>query len=209
MSLTYRSVKGSPLSSSEADGNTTHFDTKTKDGWADIVSELYLRNGPSSPSVAQYKSGIYLYEFTSANTLEVFSNFHIPHTWKAGTMLYPHIHFTTVSNETGVVRWGFEYTSARRHDSSGFTTFGNTQTLTVDFTIPSNSADKHFVCEVPELGGIDGTNLEVDGMVLMRIYREAAHVNDTFPDSVFGITADLHIEVDRVATPNRAPNFYS
>jgi hypothetical protein len=209
MTIVYRSVKGVDLVPSEVDGNFSELDTRTAEGWADIVSELYLRGGPSSPSVAQYKSGIYLYELMPNDTLEVFSNFHIPHTWKPGTMLYPHIHFTTSSNEAGVVRWGFEYTWARRHDSSGFKTFPATQTISVDFTIPANSADTHFVCEAPNLGGIDGTNIEVDAMVLMRIYREGAHENDTFPDSVFGITADLHIEVDRQATPNRAPNFYA
>jgi hypothetical protein len=209
MTIIYRSSKGVDLVPSEVDGNFSELDTRTAEGWADIVSEMYLRNGPSSPSVAQYKNGIYLYEFTATDTLEVFSNFHIPHGWKPGTMIYPHIHFTTSSNETGVVRWGFEYTWARRHESSSYTTFPATQTLTVDFTIPANSADKHFVCEVPDLAGIDGTNIEVDSMIMMRIYREAAHINDTFPDSVFGITTDVHIEVDRQATPNRAPNFYA
>jgi hypothetical protein len=44
-------------------------------------------------------------------------------------------------------------------------------------------------------------------MVLCRIYREGAHVNDTFADSIWGITADLHIEVDKASTPFRAQNF--
>jgi len=34
------------------------------------------------------------------------------------------------------------------------------------------------------------------------------HANDTFVGSVWAITSDLHTEVDRAATPNRAPNFY-
>ncbi len=201
--------KGSTLDTNELDGNFNDLATRTNAGWADIVSELYIRGGPASPTVTVFKGGIYLYEFMPADTLEVFANFHIPHTWKAGTMVYPHVHFVTTSNATGVVRWGFEYTLARRHDSTGQVTFGATQTISVDFTIPSNSADKHFVCEAPNLGGIPGTNLEVDAMILMRIYREGSHVNDTFADSVWGITADCHIEIDRAATPNRAPDFYS
>lgn len=209
MTIIYRSVKGTDLDPAEVDGNFADLATRTADGWADIVSEFYTRGGPASPGVSVFRNGIYLYEFTNSDTLEAFSNFHIPHAYKPGTMMYPHVHFSVTSNNSGVVRWGFEWTFARRHDSTGQITFGNTATLYKDFTVPANSAYTHFVAEVDDLAGIPGTNIEVDGMVLMRIFREAAHVNDTFPDSVWAITADLHIEVDRQATPFRAPNFYT
>ena len=207
MAITYRSVKGTDLTPSEVDANFSTLDARTGSGWMDIVAELYTRGGPASPVPTAFRNGIYLYEFTPADTLEVFSNFHIPHAWKLGTMLYPHLHFTCTSNNSGVVRIGFEYTLARRHDDAGTTTFGATQTLYKDFTITANSAYEHFVAEVDDLAGIDGSTLNVDGMVLMRIFREGAHVNDTFPDSIWGITADLHIEVDKQSTPFRAPDF--
>jgi hypothetical protein len=207
MTITYRATKGTDLTPSEVDGNFSDLELRTADGWADIVAELYTRGGPSSPVPTTYKGGIYLYEFTPTDTLEVFSNFHIPHTWKLGSMLYPHLHFVTTSNATGVVRIGFEYTYAQRTGGGSGDLFGNTSTIVIDFTIPSNSADKHFVVEAPDLGGIPGTTLDVDGMVLCRIYREGAHVNDTFADSIWGITADMHIEVDKASTPFRAQNF--
>lgn len=208
MTITYRAVKGTELSHNEVDANFSTLDTRTASGWADIVSDMYTRGGPSSPSINLYKGGIYLYEFNSSDTLEVFANFHIPHSYKVGTMVYPHVHFVTTSNASGVVRWCFEYTVAKRNESGTGNTFGSTTTIAVDYTIPANSADIHLVCEAPEGGGIPSTQMEVDGMILTRVYREAAHVNDTFSASVFGITCDVHIEVDRVATPSRAPNFY-
>lgn len=209
MTITTRSGKGSPLTYAEMDANLSQFDTKTADGWADIVSELYTRTSPQAAGVNLFRDGIYLYEFDVDGLREVFANFHIPHAWKASTMVYPHMHFSVNTNSSGVVRWNFEYTGARRHDSGSSTIFGATQTISVDFTIDANSAHEHFVCEAPQDGGIAGTNLEVDAMILMRVYRDPTHPNDTFPDSVFGITADCHIEVDRAATPNRAPNFYA
>ena len=207
MTITYRATKGAALTHNELDGNFADLDSRTADGWADIVAELYTRGGPASPVPTSYKGGIYLYEFTPGDTLEVFSNFHIPHSWKLGTMLYPHFHFATTSNATGVVRIGFEYTLAQRTGGGSNDRFGATQTITVDFNIHANSADVHFVCEAPDLGGIPGTTLDVDGMVLCRIFREGAHVNDTFPESIWGITADMHIEVDKASTPFRAQNF--
>jgi len=209
MAITLATIKGAPLSLAEADGNIGDLDGRTAAGWADIVSELYYRDSPATPTASQYKGGIYLPEFLTGQTMEAFATFHVPHTWKPGTMLYPHMHFVTASNAAGVVRWGFEYTWARRHDSTGQTAFQTTQTLSLDFTIAANSADKHFVAEMPEGQGITGTNLEVDAVILMRVFREGAHGNDTFGASAFGICCDLHIEVDRAATPSRAPDFYS
>ena len=203
------SGKGAPLTPTEADGNLTTLETRTGDGWADIVVELFIRDSALAPIGTLYKGGIYLWAFPVNDVREAFANFHMPHAWKPGTMIYPHMHFTTASNASGVVRWAFEYTWARRHDSTGQITFQDVQTIYVDFTIPSNSADTHFVCEAPQDGGIAGTNLEVDAIILMRVYRDGTHVNDTFPDSVLGITCDIHHEVDRHATPQRAPNFYA
>jgi hypothetical protein len=201
--------KGSPLTPAEADTNIQTLEVRTGDGWADIVSELIIRDTPLAPIGILYKGGIYLWEFPTQDLREAFANFHVPHTWKPGSMIYPHVHFTTASNLAGVVRWGFEYTWARRHDSTGQIAFPAVQTIYVDFAIPANSADTHFVCEAPEGLGIAGTGLEVDSMILMRVYGDGLHANDTFAASVLCITADLHHEVDRYATPRRAPDFYT
>jgi len=200
---------GAPLTPGEADANIQTLEVRTGDGWADIVSELIIRDTPSAPIGTVFKGAIPLWEFPTNDMREAFVNFHIPHSWKPGTMVYPHVHFATASNLSGVVRWAFEYTWARRHDSTGQRTFMAVQTIYVDFTITANSADEHFVCEAPQDGGIAGAGLEVDSMILMRVYRDGLHVNDTFPASVLGITADLHYEVDRYATPSRSPDFYT
>jgi hypothetical protein len=209
MALTKRLVKGTPLTNTEHDGNIDHFDLKTKDGWADIVSELIIRDSPAAPISTAFRGGIYLWGFPHDDQREFFANFHIPHAWKPGTMLYPHVHFTTTSNASGVVRWAFEYTWARRHDSTGQITFPATSTIYVNFTIDANSAYEHFVCEAPQGSGIVGTDLEVDSMILMRCYRDCTDPADTFNEYALGITMDLHHEVDRHSTPNRAPNFYT
>lgn len=208
MTITRRIVKGSRLTNAEGDANLDHFDLKTKDGWFDIVSEFYTRGGPAAPGVSQFIGGIYLLEFSDTDTLEAFANFHIPHAYKPGTMIYPHVHFSVQGNNAGTVRWGFEYTFARSAASTGQTAFPATQTIYIDYAVPANSAYKHFIAEAAQGAGIPDTDIEVDGMILARVFREPAHANDTFVGSVWAITSDLHTEVDRHATPNRAPNFY-
>jgi len=209
------SGKGGPLSPSEADANLDLLNDRTGDGWFDIVSEFFTRGGPAAPGVSQFIGGIYLLEFSDTDVLEAYANFHVPHSYRRNTMIYPHVHFAVKANGSGTVRWGVEWTFARRHDSTGQIRFGNTQTIYIDFAVPNNSGEYngqnpiHFVAEAPQNFGIPGDNIEVDGMIMCRIFRDPAHPNDTFVGSAWAITSDLHIEVDRHSTPNRAPNFYA
>jgi hypothetical protein len=203
-------AKGAPLTPAQADGNLNLLETRTGDGWFDNVSQLYLRDTEFSADPAPFVGGISLRRFIPGEMREAFVEFHIPHTWKPGTMMYPHVHFTILSSAAGTVRWGFEYIFARTQRSDAFTQYpATTTTLYIEQVISSNSERTHFVVESPEGQGIPGTNLEVDGMILARIFRDGGHANDTFNDDVFGITVDLHTEIDRYSTLFRFPPFYT
>jgi hypothetical protein len=202
--------KGAPLTPTEADANMNLLETRTGDGWFDNVSQLYLRDTADSADPAPFVGGISLRRFVPGEMREAFAEFHIPHTWKPGTMMYPHVHFTILSSGSGTVRWGFEYIFARTQRSNAFTQYpATTQTIYLEQVIDANSERTHFVVEAPQGQGIPGTDLEVDGMILVRVFRDGAHVNDTFEQDVFGITVDLHTEIDRYSTPFRFPPFYT
>ncbi len=207
--LVTRTGKGGRITTAEMDANLNEIDRRSKAGWRDLVADMTARGGANSPTLALYSGGIYLYEFVTNDTQEVFANFHVDHDFERGTMLYPHVHFTTQSALAGVVRWGFEYTWARRNASTGQRVFPATTTSYSEFSVPANSQGLHMVAELAEGAGIDGTDIEPDVMIMMRIFRDGQHANDTFDASVFGITVDLHYQADRLTTPNRAPDFYA
>lgn len=173
-------------------------------GWRDLTSELFTRGGAASPSIAQFRNGIYLYAFPSNQMKEVFVQFHIDHDYKLGSNLYPHIHWAAnTTTATGNVRWGFEYSVAKGH---GQQAFGATTIIYSSYTFTSNQQYIHHVSEVSDGDAISGANIEPDSVVLMRIFRDVD--NDNFADTVFGITADIHYQADRYCTKNKAPNFY-
>lgn len=208
MSIVYRNVKGSPLTHSEVDGNFSDLDVRTAAGWRDMVCGMETRSGPSQPPLTNFRNGIYLFAFSPTDIMEGFATAHIDHDYKLGTMLYPHVHWSTTSTATGKVRWGFEYTFAQRHDDTGVKTFGPSQTVYVEQQA-DGEAYKHYVAESPEGQGIPGTGINVDTVILFRVFRDATHANDTFPDQAFAFTFDLHYECVRYATPHRSPNFFS
>jgi hypothetical protein len=202
--------KGAPLTPTEADANLNVLQLRTGDGWFDNVSQLYLRDTEFSADPAPFIGGISLRRFIAGEMREAFAEFHIPHIWRPGTMMYPHVHFTILSSAAGTVRWGFEWCFARTQRSSAFTRYNETTAVIyLEQEIDANSERIHFVTEAAEGQGIPPESLEVDGMLLARLFRDGGHANDTFNQDVFGITVDLHTETDRYSTPFRFPPFYT
>ena len=205
MTLTRRLIKGAPLTYAEADGNVDTFDERTRQGWRDNVVELTVRNGPSDPQFTVFRGGILLPAFVHTDLQSGFGNFHIDHDYAPGTALYPHVHWAVDSDLIGTVRWGFEWTYAKGHQQMAF---GPTQTIYVEQTT-TGTPYMHYVSEVSDANAIPATNIETDGFILMRVFRDATHPNDTFDDQVFGIAIDLHYQVSQAATPYKAPNFFT
>lgn len=207
MTITLRTVKGSRLTNAEADGNFTDL-TGRVEGWNDLVQDVVVRIGSANvPTVSNVRDGIYAYAFDPDTMNECFSNFHLGHDYIPASMVYPHVHWTLNTTSTGVVRWGVEYTWARRHDSTGTTHFGASNTLYIETTIDANHQYGHMVNESAEGNGIPGSTMEVDSIIMCRFFRDAAHVNDTFPDPVFLLSVDIHYESLVKTTPSRFPPF--
>jgi hypothetical protein len=210
MAIITRNGKGSELTYTELDGNFTQLDTRTIDlGWRDLIMGVDVKNtGANIPTLQNFRDGIFLWGFDPDSNQEVYCQAHIDHDYAMGTVMYPHVHFSVNVTNTGTVRWGIEYTLARRHDSTGQTHFPASTTVYVEHDVDGDPY-AHYVAEVSLANTIPATHLEVDTVILFRVFRDASHVNDTFPGTAYLITTDIHYQVDRYATLNKAPNFYA
>lgn len=192
--------------------NTTKFgvNNTTTYGWRDNTAAFIAKgSGANNPSWGVFRNGIYGYTFSASTMQEVWANFHVDHDYAAGTVLYPHIHWSPTTTSTGTVRWGIEYTVAKGHQQGASSTFGTTTTIYVEQVISTNSQYQHFVSEVSLADAIPSTNVEPDTVIMVRFFRDANHANDTFPDTVVGIFGDLHYQVNTLSTINKSPNFYA
>jgi len=175
------------------------------EGWDDITADLSAGKavGANAPTWATFRNGISAYEFSAGTMNELWITFHIKHDYADGTKVYPHIHWgVNTTTATGTVRWGMEYTVAKGHDQAAFPA---TTTIYLEYTFTENKQYQHFVTEATDAQAFSA--FEADTLILMRIFRDAAHANDTFADTVFGFTADIHFQTDRQSTPNRSPPF--
>lgn len=176
-------------------------------GWTDYLSSLSSGKtaGSSVPTWSTFRDGIKGFAFSPTGGDEIWISFHINHDFKLGTAIYPHVHWSPNTTSTGTVRWGVEYTAAKGHQQSNF---GSSNTIYIEQTVGSADQYGHYIAESSDGDAISSDELEVDALVLMRIFRDGSHVNDTFPDDVFGFFVDLHVQIDRFSTLNKSPNFY-
>lgn len=204
MTIVLRVSKGEELTHSELDGNFSDLDARTHTGWRDNVVQLSLRGGPTEPSMQQFRDNIYMLAFSQFDVQEGFASFHIDHDYALNTNLYPHIHWSCNTSAIGTVRWGFEYSIAKGHQQQAFP---SPTTVYVEQTT-DGTPYKHYIAEVSDLNSISGAGIEPDTIILLRVFRDATHINDTLDAQAFGICLDLHYVVDKAATKNKRPNFY-
>lgn len=209
MDLITRQGKGSALTPAEHDQNMGEMERRTGAGWFDVPMEVTVPVGATdTPTWTEFEDGFGLYAFEPNFLNACRADIHLNHDYRSATMIYPHFHWTTNVDASGVVRFGLTWKYARRADSpSGVVRFTAPQTIYVEYSVSAGQVGYHFVSEPADGNGILHPDFEVDGMVLCRFFRDGAHPNDTFPGNVFLIKADAHCETDTIATPLRFPPF--
>lgn len=169
-------------------------------GWADKEAPLTAGKIPPSgaPTWSTFIDGINAYKFSATATNSIQISFHLPHDLKMsmteadGTVtpakLYPHFHFSSDGTDTGVVRFGVEYTYARGYSVDEFPA---STTIYIE-QAASGTALTHQIAETTDANAIADANFEIDGIIMMRVFRDGSHANDTCTDGIFIVTVDCH-----------------
>lgn len=138
--------------------------------------------------------GVFLWMFSPSTEQEVYFTIQIPHSYKVGTTLYPHVHWTTTTGTpsgTDVV-WGLEYTVMKIGGN-----FGNTTLITSNTVIPlignPSGTNQHLITAFP---AISGNGIEISTILVCRLYRAATDSRDTFAQTVGLLGFDIHYESD-------------
>lgn len=143
------------------------------------------------------------YAFNRGDGIQV--AFHVRHDIKPGSLMYPHVHWSTDGVGSGDVEWVIEYEYAKGHNQEAFAA----QTSITLVQTASGTAWQHMITEASDAQAF--TAPEVDSLILMKVSRGST--SDTYPNTgtggVFGLYVDIHYQRDRFGTPNKAPDFYA
>lgn len=172
--------------------------------WFDMTTDLSSGRsvGANAPTWTTFRDGLAAYAFSAGTMNELFVVFHVNHDAAIGEVFYPHIHWATNTTNTGVVRWGIEYSIAEGHNTMDFPA---SSTIYLEDTIAADAQYQHRIIECSDAQAI--TMPDVDSLIMMRVFRDAAHVNDTFAPQAFGLTVDIHYQRNKFGTINKSPDF--
>ncbi len=181
-------------------------------GWIDLPLPLTSRNtGTFAPTYSIWNggtagtTGMYAYEFigTGSTIKELFAEVHIPHDYTPGTGVYFHVH--TLHNTavpSGNFTIFFNYTYAGPPSNGLVYKAFNPTTTTTSVTVAAGQQYAHQIVEIAS--PVLSSSLEVDGVILLRIYRNPADATDNFTGSVWILFADCHINVSKFSTLYRS-----
>lgn len=177
-----------------ADGTLTWAGDGTT--WEDLqVPGLSMRlAGSNDPTLTTFVGATKIYAFAdeAVNEEEVYFTVQIPHAYKEGSSIYPHIHWAPEDGAGGNVRWALEYNWMNVTDQ-----FTGSTTLTVDAAAGS-TAKAH---RLSSWSAITGTSKTISSILVCRLYRNSSHGNDTYTGkSAFLLQVDFHIERDAVGS---------
>lgn len=140
-------------------------------------------------------SGPQIWYFRNNEGNEVMSfTVQLPHSWKEGTAIYPHLHWSPRATKTGNVEWIFEYTWAN-YDSETPEVFPAISTSTVIATGPF-TANTHRITSLTDGSGLDATGKLISSILICRIWRNSSRSNDTYSDDAGLLFLDFHYQLD-------------
>ena len=113
-----------------------------------------------------------------------FFNSEVPHAYDEGTDIEPHIHICGSNNDTGVIRFGIEYTFTNIGD-----TFPTTQTIYKEYTMPGVGY-QHILLS---FGLLNCSGKRISSINCVRVFRDGEHANDTYTGKIYLVKVSSHI----------------
>ncbi|MEI6508916.1 MAG: hypothetical protein WCO54_10550 [Bacteroidota bacterium] len=154
--------------------------------------------GVSSGGTAFKKNGlsqgVFLYMFSPTDEQELYFTVQLPHGYKVGSDIYPHVHWTTSTGTpsgTDVV-WGLEYSVTPVGSSYPSTTILTANSVISAIGTPTGTG-QHLITS---FSPISGSGLGISTVLVCRVFRSATSTSDTFVNEVGILGIDFHIEKD-------------
>lgn len=138
--------------------------------------------------------GVYLWFFSSSSEQELYFTAQIPHSYKVGSALFPHVHWTTVTGTpiNSNVVWGLEYSVIAIGGTFPYTSTVRATSIIGGITSISGTG-QHLISAFES---IPGSNLGISTVICCRLYREVSNNGDTFGNEVGLLGFDIHYEKD-------------
>lgn len=159
-----------------------------------VPPAMTVKDLSKGPNYVDYKGG-YVMDFSAGSDKFVKFNIQLPHGYKVGSELRPHVHWAAPDANSGVVRWQLSYSWANIHSA-----FPTPTPITLDADTPEE-ADVH---NVSNFSALSGTGKVVSSMLICELGRLGTE--DTYASSAYLLEFDVHVKLVTVGTQIEYPS---
>ena len=177
-----------------ADGSLSYVGNATR--WDDLkvpVNSVKINKTIDPPTWGVFLGDLALLWFRSGKSDDVLFNLQMPHGWKEGTRIYPHVHWTTKDGAPGMnrVTWVLDYTWQK----VGGTFTSNTPISGTTVATPNEGSIENYEHIITPIGtnGINGTGMTLSSMLVCRLSRSDS---DSYANDAGLLEIDFHYQID-------------
>lgn len=160
--------------------------------WDDLRFPVSGINPPGAVSDPALDTTDGRLSFSATATNMIAIQVQMSHSWKEGTSIIPHLHWSPTSSNTGNVKWELQYKIANVND-----VFPASWTTITVLSAGSGVADTH---QIGSFGEVDMTGKTLSCMILMLISRLGADPQDTYSAACKLNEVDIHYQIDAIGS---------
>jgi hypothetical protein len=183
----------SNFSAFESDGTLEFNGTATV--WDDLrVPGLQVKIGASAPDLTAFlgAGNLLIYRFDgNATTEQVYFTIQLPHSYKEGSDITPHVHWSPINANAGNVKWQLEYSWANID-----ATFPAVTTITATDAASGTAWDHQTI----DFSAITGTGKTISSMLVCRLFRDPTDAADTYASDAALLEIDFHFEINTIGS---------
>jgi len=166
--------------------------------WDDfqVPASVVKLSGATSDPNSELSTGMLL--FDAGKTELFYALMQLPHAWKEGSEVIPHVHWSKTTSAAGNVTWRCRY---RRVNIGAVMEAAWTTLATVSTAVPAtpdtNTADKHLITS---FGRLDMPGVKISDCVLFEIARIGDAASDTYGADARLFEFDVHIQINTLGS---------
>jgi hypothetical protein len=159
--------------------------------WDDIRVSFASRGASTAPTFGIFGSGPqFVWTFTqSDNGKYLFCEVQLPHGYKEGSDIIPHVHWAPSTTNTGNVVWVMDYQWQNN---------GGTYGTNVSITATEAANGTALKSQMTSFGAINGAGKSISSILLIKFYRYGG--SDSFTGSAYLLGFDVHYEINTVGS---------
>lgn len=148
--------------------------------------------GTGNPPNTEASTGFLL--FSAIATEQVAGISQMPHAWKEGSIIKPHVHWSKTSSAAGNVLWRLDYEIINNGSVAPLTYANQIESSSVVAGTPDSDTQNEVL--ITALGDIDMSAIAISGHLIWRLSRIGGDAADTYAADARLFEFDIHIQID-------------